>query len=118
VFATLHTSSAAQTINRIIDVFPKEDKLLARAMLSTSLRAIISQKLLKKKGGGRCAAHEILIPNTAIRNLIREDQIPQIDTMISLGKKEGMCAMKDSIKELLTQGLISEEVAKEALMAS
>ena len=109
VFATLHTNSASQTINRIVDIFPGEDKLLARAMLSTSLSAIISQKLLKKVGGGRIAAHEILLATPAIRNLIREDKIPQIDSMISLGRKDGMCLMKESIKELFAKGLISQE---------
>jgi twitching motility protein PilT len=112
IFATLHTNSASQTINRIIDIFPGEDKLLARAMLSTSLRAVISQKLLKKKTGGRCAAYEVLVTTPAIRNLIREDQIPQIDSMISLGRKDGMCSMKDSIAMLLEQGVISAEVAE------
>jgi twitching motility protein PilT len=109
VFATLHTNSASQTINRIIDIFPGEDKLLARAMLSTSLSAIISQRLLKKKGGGRCAAHEVLIATTAIRNLIREDKIPQIDSMISLGHKDGMVLMSDSVKELITKGIVDAD---------
>lgn len=116
VFATLHTNSASQTINRIIDIFPREDKLLARAMLSTSLRAVISQKLLKKKTGGRCAAFEILISTPAIRNLIREDQIPQIDSMISLGKKDSMCSMKDSIRELMEKDIITREVAENSML--
>jgi twitching motility protein PilT len=115
VLATLHTASAAQTINRIIDVFPPEDKPLARSMLSTSLRAIISQRLLKKVGHGRCAAYEIMIANSSIRNLIREDKVPQINSAMELGKKAGMSLMKDSINELLSKGFISPETAKEAL---
>jgi twitching motility protein PilT len=115
VFATLHTSSAAQTINRIIDIFPPEDKLLARTMLSTSLAAIISQKLLKKKDGGRCAAREILLATPAIRNLIRENNIPQIDSMILMGKNDGMVLMKDSIKNLAVKGLITKEVMAESI---
>ena len=74
VLATLHTSSAAQTINRIIDVFPTHDKAMARSMLSTSLKAVISQRLVKKVSGGRCAVYEIMI-DSSIRNLIREDKI-------------------------------------------
>jgi twitching motility protein PilT len=114
VLATLHTSSAAQTINRIIDVFPPEDKALARSMLSVSLRAIISQRLVKKVDGGRCAAFEIMIANSSIRNLIREDKIPQINSVIELSKKQGMCQMKDSLHELLNRGFISPETALES----
>lgn len=115
VLATLHTSSAAQTINRIIDVFPPQDKQVARAMLSGSIKAIISQHLLKKTGGGRCAAYEIMIANSSIRNLIREDKIPQINSIIELGKKNGMCLMKESVNELLNKGFISKETAQEIL---
>ena len=78
VFGTLHTSSAAKTIDRIVDVFPAEEKDMVRAMLSESLRAVISQSLLKKNGGGRVAAHEIMIGTPAIRNLIRENKIAQM----------------------------------------
>src|SRR5437899_10676073 len=77
VFGTLHTSSAAKTIDRIVDVFPAAEKDMVRAMLSESLRAVISQSLLKKVGGGRLAAHEIMIGTPAIRNLIRGGKIPQ-----------------------------------------
>jgi twitching motility protein PilT len=115
VLATLHTSSAAQTINRIIDVFPREDKALARSMLSVSLKAIISQKLLKKSGGGRCAAYEIMVASSSIRNLIREDKVPQINSIIELSRRDGMLLMKDSVKELLSKGFISRETALEAL---
>jgi twitching motility protein PilT len=114
VLATLHTSSAAQTINRIIDVFPPQDKSVIRTMISSSIRAIISQRLLKKNGGGRCAAYEIMIANSSVRNLIREDKIPQINSIIELGKKNGMCLMKESISELLQKGFISQETANES----
>jgi twitching motility protein PilT len=118
VLGTLHTSSSAQTINRIIDVFPSEDKPVVRTILSSSIKAIVSQRLLKKVGGGRCAAYEIMIANSSIRNLIREDKIPQINSIMELGKKSGMCLMKDSINELLIKGMISPETAEEALAAS
>lgn len=118
VLGTLHTSSAAQTINRIIDVFPSEDKPVVRTMLSSSIKAVVSQRLLKKQGGGRCAAYEIMIANASIRNLIREDKIPQINSAIELGKKSGMCLMKDSIHDLMLSGAISPEVAEEALTAN
>jgi twitching motility protein PilT len=118
VLGTLHTNSSAQTINRIIDVFPSEDKSDVRNMLSTSIKAVISQRLLKKNGGGRVAAYEVMIANSSIRNLIREDQIPQINSIIELGKKNGMCLMKDSITDLLTKGVISQEIADEALLVN
>jgi twitching motility protein PilT len=116
VLATLHTSSAAQTINRVIDVFPSHDKAMARSMLSTSLKAVVSQRLIKKVAGGRCAAYEIMIANSSIRNLIREDKIPQINSIIELNKKAGMCQMKDSVDNLLQQGIISMQDAKEILL--
>lgn len=118
VLGTLHTSSAAQTINRIIDVFPSEDKPVIRTMLSTSIKAVVSQRLLKKQGGGRVAAYEIMLANSSIRNLIREDKIPQINSIMELNKKIGMCQMKDSIKDLLEKGFISPETAQEALSAT
>lgn len=118
VLATLHTSSAAQTINRVIDVFPSEDKTVVRSMLSSSIRAVISQRLLKKEGGGRCAAYEVMLANVSIRNLIREDKIPQINSIMELGKKAGMCTMKDSIQELLGKGIISKETAEQAQLAT
>lgn len=118
VLGTLHTSSSAQTINRIVDVFPAEDKAVVRTMLSTSIKAVISQRLIKKEGGGRCAAYEIMIANSSIRNLIREDKIPQINSIIELGKKTGMCLMKDSINELLLKGMISKDTADEALLGN
>ncbi len=118
VLGTLHTSSSAQTINRIIDVFPPQDKPVIRTMLSTSIKAVVSQRLLKKEGGGRCAAYEIMIANSSIRNLIREDKVPQMNSIIELSKKSGMCLMKDSINDLLLRGVISQEVANEALTAN
>ncbi len=117
VLATLHTSSAAQTINRIIDVFPSQDKEVVRSMLSASLRAVVSQRLIKKEGGGRCAAFEVMLANVSIRNLIREDKIPQINSIMELGKKAGMCTMKDSINELLDRGFISKQTAEESNIA-
>ena len=118
VLGTLHTSSAAQTINRIIDVFPSEDKPVIRTMLSTSIRSVISQRLIKKAGGGRCAAYEIMIANSSIRNLIREDKIPQINSIIELSKNSGMITMKDCIGTLLKRGLITQEIHDESLIAS
>ena len=118
VFGTLHTSSAAQTINRIIDVFPSEDKPVIRTMLSTSIKAVVSQRLIKKQGGGRCAVYEIMIANSSIRNLIREDKIPQINSIIELNKKSGMCLMKDSIVEMFNKGFITKEVMEESLTAN
>ncbi len=117
VLATLHTSSAVQTINRIIDVFPSEDKSVVRTMLSTSIKAVVSQRLLKQESGGRCAAYEIMLANSSIRNLIREDKIPQMNSIIEISKKDGMCLMRDSINELLMKGFISQETAEESLSA-
>jgi twitching motility protein PilT len=106
VFATLHTSSAAKTINRIIDVFPSGEKELIRTMLSESLQAVISQRLFKKKGKGRIAAQEIMLCNLAIRNLIRENKVPQIESVIQTGKTRGMQTLKDSIKGLVSNNLV------------
>ena len=115
VMATLHTNSAAQSINRIIDVFPSNDKEMIRSMISTSLLAIISQRLVKKKGGGRVAIYEVLIATDSVCNLIRKDQIPQIHSMIEIGKKQGMLTIKDSILDLLNAGIIDQSVATEEL---
>lgn len=106
VLATLHTSSAAKTVNRIVDVFPAGEKELVRTMLSESLRAVLAQILLKKKGGGRVAAHEILICTSAVRNLIRENKIPQIESVLQTGQNAGMKTMENSLKELLAQQVI------------
>ncbi len=106
VMGTLHTSSAAKTIDRIVDVFPAGDKEMVRSMLAGSLQAVISQILLKKTGGGRCAAHDILVGTPAVRNLIRENKIPQITSMMQMGARYGMITMEDSVKALVSQGLV------------
>tara|TARA_R110001606_G_scaffold399310_1_gene584701 strand:- start:33058 stop:34095 length:1038 start_codon:yes stop_codon:yes gene_type:complete len=101
VFGTLHTSSAAKTIDRIIDVFPAAEKSMVRSMLSESLRAVISQTLLKKIGGGRVAAHEIMIGTAAIRNLIREDKVPQMYSAIQTGGAVGMQTLDQCLQDLV-----------------
>ena len=113
VFGTLHTSSAAKTIDRIIDVFPSEEKTMVRSMLSESLRAVISQTLLKKNGGGRIAAHEIMIATPAIRNLIREDKIAQMYSAIQTGGSLGMQTLDQCLSNLLSAGLITRDAARE-----
>ncbi len=112
VFGTLHTSSAAKTVDRIVDVFPAAEKDMVRAMLSESLRAVISQTLLKRKGGGRVAAHEIMIGTPAIRNLIRENKIAQMYSSIQTGQKEGMQTLDQCLKEMVRKGLTSVEEAR------
>ncbi|MFV8834560.1 type IV pilus twitching motility protein PilT [Aquisalimonas sp.] len=112
VFGTLHTSSAAKTIDRIIDVFPAAEKSMVRSMLSESLRAVISQSLLKKTGGGRVAAHEIMIGTAAIRNLIREDKVAQMYSSIQTGQAQGMQTLDQCLQQLLKQGLISKQDAR------
>ena len=112
VFGTLHTSSAAKTIDRIVDVFPAAEKSMVRSMLSESLKAVISQTLLKKVGGGRVAAHEIMIGTPAIRNLIREDKIAQMYSAIQTGQNVGMITLDQNLKGLLAQGLVAKEEAK------
>ncbi|MDQ7049582.1 MAG: type IV pilus twitching motility protein PilT [Enterobacterales bacterium] len=114
VFGTLHTSSAAKTIDRIIDVFPAAEKDMTRSMLSESLQAVISQTLLKKKGGGRVAAHEIMVGTSAIRNLIREDKVAQMYSAIQTGLGVGMQTLDQCLKDLLGKGLISVEDARHA----
>ncbi|OGT82041.1 MAG: twitching motility protein PilT [Gammaproteobacteria bacterium RIFCSPLOWO2_02_FULL_61_13] len=112
VFGTLHTSSAAKTIDRIVDVFPAEEKEMMRAMLSESLRAVISQNLLKKKGGGRVAAHEIMIGTPAIRNLIRENKIAQMYSAIQTGAQIGMQTLDQNLQKLVQQGLVDKAEAR------
>jgi len=113
VFGTLHTSSAAKTIDRIVDVFPAEEKAMVRSMLSESLQGVVSQALLKKNGGGRIAAHEIMIGTPAIRNLIREDKVAQMYSSIQTGASHGMQTMDQCLQNLLGKGLISREMARE-----
>lgn len=115
VFGTLHSSSAAKTIDRIIDVFPAAEKEMVRAMLSSSLQGVIAQTLLPKVGGGRTAAHEIMVGTNAVRNLIRENQVAQLYSMIQTGARYGMQTMQDSVNDLLIAGLISEETARNTL---
>lgn len=112
VFGTLHTSSAAKTIDRVIDVFPAAEKSMVRSMLSESLRGVISQTLLKKVGGGRVAASEVMIGTPAIRNLIREDKVAQMYSSIQTGQAHGMRTLDQDLKNLLEKGLISVQDAK------
>ncbi|EIJ41114.1 pilus retraction protein PilT [Beggiatoa alba B18LD] len=113
VFGTLHTSSAAKTIARIVEVFPTEEKDTIRTMISESLQAVISQSLLKKVGGGRIAVHEIMVCNPAIRNLIRENKAAQMYSAIQTGAKEGMQTLDQKLQELLKKNLITREAARE-----
>jgi twitching motility protein PilT len=113
VFGTLHTSSAAKTIDRIVDVFPAEEKSMVRSMLSESLQGVVSQTLLKKTGGGRIAAHEIMIGTPAIRNLIREAKIAQMYSAIQTGGSLGMQTMDQCLQVMLSKGLITREVARD-----
>lgn len=112
VFGTLHTSSAAKTIDRIIDVFPGDEKQLVRSMLSESLRAVIAQTLLKKIGGGRTAAWEIMIGTSAIKNLIREDKVAQMYSAIQTGRAHGMQTLDGHLKELVKANLVDYDQAR------
>ena len=113
VFGTLHTTSAAKTIDRVVDVFPAEEKSMVRSMLSESLQSVISQTLLKKIGGGRVAAHEIMIGTPAIRNLIREDKVAQMYSAIQTGGSLGMQTLDSCLKTLVSKGIVSREAARE-----
>ena len=115
VFGTLHTSSAAKTIDRIVDVFPAEEKEMVRAMLSESLQAVISQTLLKTKdGSGRVAAHEIMLGTPAIRNLIREAKIAQMYSSIQTGSNVGMQTLDQNLTDLVRRNIISSSAARSA----
>lgn len=114
VFGTLHTTSAAKTVDRIVDVFPAEEKSMVRTMLSESVRAVISQTLLKKPGGGRVAAHEIMMGTPAIRALIRENKVAQMYSAIQTGQKDGMQTLDQCLKELLSRSQIARDAAKRA----
>jgi twitching motility protein PilT len=115
VFGTLHTSSAAKTIDRIIDVFPADEKEMVRAMLSESLQAVISQTLLKTKdGSGRVAAHEIMVATPAIRNLIREAKIAQMYSAIQTGSNVGMVTLDQTLSDLVKRNVISSGAARMA----
>ncbi|MDD4929425.1 MAG: type IV pilus twitching motility protein PilT [Gallionella sp.] len=117
VFGTLHTSSAAKTIDRIIDVFPADEKEMVRAMLSESLRAVISQALIKTKdGAGRVAAHEIMICTPGIRNLIREAKVPQMYSAIQTGQGMGMQTLDQCLTTLVKSNMISSADARTKAM--
>lgn len=110
VFATLHTNSAMKTIDRIISIFPSDEQNVVRTLLSTSLKAVVSQRLMVNKNkDGVIAAHEILVNNPGIANLIRDGDIYKIQSMIEIGKQDGMQTMKESVKSLLDRDFISEE---------
>lgn len=113
VFGTLHTTSAAKSVDRVVDVFPAGEKAMVRSMLSESLQAVVSQVLVRKISGGRVAAHEIMLGTPAIRNLIREDKVAQMYSAIQTGGALGMKTLDMSLKELVSQGLISREHARE-----
>ncbi|PID49015.1 MAG: twitching motility protein PilT [Proteobacteria bacterium] len=112
VFGTLHTTSAPKTIDRIVDVFPAAEKEMVRSMLSESLQAVISQTLLRKKGGGRVAAHEILIGTRAVRNLIRENKLAQMRSAMQTGQADGMQTLDQSLQSLVIKGLVDKETAR------
>ncbi|MBN49010.1 MAG: twitching motility protein PilT [Spongiibacteraceae bacterium] len=112
VFGTLHTTSAAKTIDRVVDVFPAEEKSIVRSMLSESLQAVISQTLMKKQGGGRVAGHEIMLGTPAIRNLIREDKVAQMYSSIQTGGDLGMQTLDQCLEILFQKKIISRESAK------
>jgi len=115
VFGTLHTSSAAKTIDRIVDVFPADEKEMVRAMLSESLQAVISQTLLKTKdGSGRVAAHEIMVATPAIRNLIREAKVAQMYSAIQTGSNVGMQTLDQNLSDLVRRNVISAATARSA----
>jgi twitching motility protein PilT len=117
VFGTLHTSSAAKTIDRIVDVFPAAEKDMVRSMLSESLRAVISQALLKTKdGSGRAAAHEIMVGTPAIRNLIRENKIAQMYSAIQTGQSVGMQTLDQNLQGLVQRGVVTKEEARSKAM--
>lgn len=112
VFGTLHTNSASKTVDRIVDVFPAAEKEMTRSMLSESLQAVISQSLLKKNGGGRVAAHEILVATPAIRNLIRENKVPQMYSAIQTGSQFGMQTLDQCLQELVRKGIVGKPEAR------
>ncbi len=112
VFATLHTSSAPKTVDRIIDVFPPNQQAQIRAQFAESIEAVITQTLLKKKGGGRIAALEIMVGTTAVRNLIREGKIHQIPGTMQVSKKDGMQTMDMALLDVVARGLVTKDEAQ------
>jgi len=111
VLATVHTYSAAQTVDRLIDVFPPHQQTQIRLQVALTLRGVLSQQLLPRVGGGRIAAREIMINTPAIANLIRENKVPQIKSVIQTSAAQGMTTLSQDLKELIKQGLITEEIA-------
>jgi twitching motility protein PilT len=107
VFGTLHTSSAASTVDRIIDQFPADRQAQIRTMLASSLRGVISQTLCKKIGGGRVSAVEVMIASQSISNLIRESKIFQISSVMQTSRKQGMCMMNDSLLDLVRRNVVN-----------
>lgn len=119
VFGTLHSNSASKTIDRIIDVFPAGDKEMVRAMLSSSLQGVVAQTLLRRADRpGRVGGFEVLVGTNAVRNLIRENQIPQMYSMMQTGSRYGMITMEDSIKNLYDAGIINKDEARRVLLKS
>jgi len=119
VLGTLHSNSAAKTVDRIIDVFPTGDKEMVRSMLASSLQGVVAQTLLKRADGqGRVGAYEVLVGTNAVRNLIRENQVAQLYSMIQTGSRYGMTTMEESVGALLEQGMISRDEARHALLKS
>jgi twitching motility protein PilT len=116
VLATLHTPNASQVIDRIVDVFPPHQQEQVRLQFSMVLNAVIAQQLLPKKGGGMIAAREVLINTPAVSNIIRENKIPQIKTVMQTSAEHGMVTMNQSIKTMYEQGLIDEKVAQTYLV--
>ena len=112
VLATMHTASAIKTIDRVVDVFPVGEKSMVRSMLAESLQAVISQLLVTKEGGGRVAAHEIMIGSQAVRNLIREDKLAQLYSSIQTGSAVGMQTLDQSLSYLVERGIIKKDVAR------
>lgn len=117
VLATLHSSTAAKAVDRILDVFPTGDKPMARTMLASSIQGIVAQQLLPKIGGGRVGAFEIMVGTNAVRNLIRENQVAQLYSMIQTGSRYGMVTMEDYIESLVEQKLVTPEDARMAMLA-
>ena len=106
VFGTLHASSAPSTITRLVDAFPPEQQEMARGMIAGSIQLVLAQRLLPRKGGGRVGCHEVMVGTPAIRNLIREDKIPQIPTVMQTGAQFGMFTMEQCFKDLQKRGLV------------
>lgn len=117
VFGTLHSSSAAKTVDRIIDVFPSGDKDMIRTMIAGSLQGVVAQNLMRRADGkGRVAVHEILVGTNAVRNLIRENQIPQLYSIMQTGSRHGMVTMEDAVNNLYESGIIDAQEANKVLM--